>query len=136
MTWRRLRPGELDHEIIWLSVSVTTAVLAWLWFSQALPTPGCPFHHWTGLPCPTCGMTRCLRFTFHHDWRAAATINPLAFVLYGFIVLYDIYAAIVLLFRLPRLCFDSVSARTANIIRVAVISALLGNWAWLIWNRV
>jgi len=28
MTWRRLHPGELDHEVIWLGVSVTSLFLA------------------------------------------------------------------------------------------------------------
>ena len=136
MTWSRLRPGEIDHEALWLAVSVGAFGGAWLWLDLALPTPECPFHHLTGLPCPTCGVTRCLHYAFHHDWRAAAGINPLAFLGFGAVVLYDLYAASVLLFRRPRLRFETVSARLGRIIRYSTIAAILGNWAWLVWMRV
>ena len=133
MVWRRLRPGEIDHEVIWLGVSLACFLGAWLWLQFALPLPGCAFHRVTGLPCPTCGMTRCLRFVFHHDWRAAAGMNPLGFLGYGAVVAYDIYAAVVLFFRLPRLRFEAVTFRTGRIVRFVVIAAIVVNWAWLIW---
>ncbi|HEY3898663.1 MAG TPA: DUF2752 domain-containing protein [Chthoniobacter sp.] len=136
MTWRRLRPGEIDHEVIWLGVSLACLAGAWLWLHLALPLPGCVFHRVTGLPCPTCGMTRCLRYSFQHDWRAAARINPLGFLGYGAVAAYDIYAAIVVLFRLPRLRFDGLTFRTGQIVRFVVIGAIIVNWAWLIWIGV
>jgi hypothetical protein len=136
MTWRRLLPGEIDHEALWLAVSVGAVGGAWLWLDLALPTPGCPFHRLTGFPCPTCGVTRCLRYTFHHDWWAAAGTNPLAFLGLGAIVLYDIYAVSVLLVGLRRLRFDAVSARLGRIVRYSTITAILSNWAWLVWMRV
>ena len=136
MTWRRLRPGELDHEIIWLAVSLGALVGAWAWLYMRLPIPECAFHRLTGIACPTCGVTRCLRYTFHRDWWAAAGTNPLAFLGYGAVALYDAYAAIVLAFRLPRLRFEGVSARAGRIIRYAAIAAIAGNWAWLVWARV
>jgi hypothetical protein len=136
MSWRRLRPGELDHELIWLAVSLSTLAGAWFWLSLSLPVPNCAFHRLTGVACPTCGMTRCLRYTFHRDWWAAAGINPLAFLGYGAVGLYDLYAAAVLAFRLPRLRFDVVSARWGRLVRYTVIAVILGNWAWLIWMRV
>jgi hypothetical protein len=136
MTWRRLRPGEIDHEALWLAVSIGAIGGAWLWLDLALPTPECPFHRLTGFPCPTCGVTRCLRYTFHHDWRAATGINPLAFIGLGAVALYDMYAASVLLFRQPRLRFEAVSARLGRLIRYGTMAAILGNWAWLVWMRV
>lgn len=136
MTWRRLRPGELDHEAIWLAVSLSTLVGAWCWLYLRLPVPQCAFHRFTGLPCPTCGMTRTLRYTFHRDWWAAAGTNPLAFLGFGAVAGYDVYAALVLAFRLPRLRFDAIPARLGRIVRYTVIAAILGNWAWLVWARV
>ncbi len=136
MTWRRLDPKELDHELIWLGVSVASLVGAWVWFRLALPLPGCPFHAITGLPCPTCGMTRALRSSFHRDWQTAAGFNPLAFLSYAGVVVYDVYAAIVLAFRLPRLRWDKISPRAGWMVRCGAIAAILGNWAWLIWRRV
>jgi hypothetical protein len=136
MTWRRLRPGEIDHEALWLGVSASALLGAWLWFHLALPLPGCTFHRLTGLPCPTCGATRCLRYTFHHQWGAAAGINPLAFATFGAIAAFDIYAAIVLIFRLPRLRYGSIPLRLGRMVRYAVIVAILLNWTWLIWAGV
>jgi hypothetical protein len=135
VSWRRLHPGEIDHEAIWLGVSLGALGAAWLWTELALPTPECPFHHFTGLPCPTCGVTRCLRAVFHRDWTTATTINPLAFLGLGAIVLYDLYAASVLLWRWPRLRLDR-TARLGRLARYTTIAALLINWAWLVWMRV
>jgi hypothetical protein len=136
IAWRRLRPGEIDHEAIWLGISLMGLAGAWVWLYLALPIPPCTFHRWTGLPCPSCGVTRCLRYVFHRDWWAAAGTNPLAFLGYGLLPIYDLYAAIVLVFRLPRLRFEGVSARMGNIVRYSTITVILANWAWLVWMRV
>lgn len=136
MTWRRLRPGELDHEAIWLAVSIGALAGAWLWLYLRLPIPPCTFHRMTGFACPTCGATRTLRYSFHRDWWAAAGTNPLAFLSYGGVVLYDLYAAIVLAFRLPRLRFDAIPKRIGNIVRCTTIGVILANWAWLVWAKL
>jgi len=136
MNWRRLRPGEIDHEALWLAVSLGALAGAWGWLHFTLPIPECAFHRMTGLPCPTCGATRCLRYTLHHDWWAAVGTNPLAFFGFGGIVLYDLYAAAVLAFHLPRLRFDVVPARVGRIVRYSAIITILANWAWLVWVRV
>ena len=56
---RRLGPGELDHELIWLSASVLSLGLGAAWLMVGLPWPRCVFHGITDVPCVTCGMTRC-----------------------------------------------------------------------------
>lgn len=136
MTWRRLRPGELDHEVLWLAVSIAAACGAWVWLRLSLPVPECAFHRWTGLACPTCGMTRCLRFVFHSNWTAAVSINPLALASYGLVAAFDLYAAAVVALRLPRLRFDTVSPAVRRRVRYAAIAAILANWAWLLWTRL
>jgi uncharacterized protein DUF2752 len=40
----------------------------------------CAFHQVTGLPCPTCGMTRAMRLALHGDFRAATQMHPLWFI--------------------------------------------------------
>jgi hypothetical protein len=37
----------------------------------------CPFLTLTGLPCPTCGLTRATRFALHGDFAAATRMHPL-----------------------------------------------------------
>ena len=48
---RRLAPGEIDHELIWLSVSLASLGLAAAWLAIGLPWPRCMFHEITGFPC-------------------------------------------------------------------------------------
>lgn len=136
MSWRRLHPGELDHELTWLLVSLGSVAVIGLWLYLGLPQPQCTFHKLTGFACPTCGATRCVRFLGHGAWSSAFLINPLIFSTFMSVLLYDIYAAMVLAFRLPRLRFDKVPGRTGNLVRFGVIAVLVINWAWLIWRGV
>lgn len=132
MKWRRLQPGETDHELVWLGVSLAVAMFAFVWFRMGLPTPGCPFHALTGLPCPTCGMTRCARFLAQGAFGAALSLNPLACAAALVTGLFDLYAAVVLAFRLPRVRFEPFSPGAALVLRVTALAVILVNWAWLI----
>jgi hypothetical protein len=131
MTWRRLRAGELDHEALWLGVSLAAAGVAWSWTQLALPTPHCPVRAFAGFPCPTCGATRCVVHLFHGAWGEAFAANPLVFAAFLGIALFDLYALAVLLARSPRWRWTP-SARGAAWLRGAVVAAVLVNWAWLL----
>ena len=89
---RRLAPGELDHELIWLSASVLSLGLAAAWLTLGLPWPRCVFHDLTSLPCVTCGMTRCGIQFFHGHFLAALQWNPLVFAVLCGVIAFDIYA--------------------------------------------
>jgi hypothetical protein len=136
MNWRRLNPGELDHELIWLSVSALTALLAGAWLYFALPLPRCAWHDLTGLPCPTCGATRCVRFLTQGAWKAALLINPLVFLGFASAAIYNVYAALVVVLRLPRLRFDRVPPRFGNMVRYGFLIALAVNWLWLVYRHI
>ncbi len=132
MRWRPLRKNELDHELIWLFVSLAAFACVYLWFHLKLRTPSCAFHELTGWPCPACGSTRCLRHLLAARWNAALQINPLAALTMAATLIFDLYAATVLLFRLPRLRWDFMTAQTARLLRIATLTLLALNWAWLI----
>lgn len=136
MTWRRLRPGETDHETIWLGVSLGSLACAWGWLHFGLPLPRCVFHMVTGCACPTCGATRCVRFALGGDFAAALRMNPLMFGGLGMLALYDAYAATVLAFRLPRLRLEALPAWAGKKARVLFLLAVAGNWAWLLYRGV
>ena len=136
MIWRRLRPGETDHEAIWLGVSLASLALAWLWLRLGLPLPACPLHELTGCACPTCGATRGVRFALGGDFGAAFWINPLAFCTFVALALFDAYAATVLALRLPRLRGDAWPAWVGKSARIAAIASIAANWAWLVWRGV
>ena len=134
--WRPLRRGELDHEALWLGVSLAAFVGAWFWTRLGLASPVCVFHELTGWACPGCGTTRCVRAVFHGEMRAAFLVNPLMGVTLVGIVMFDLYAATVLALRLPRWRPEKVSARVAVALRAGCAGVLLVNWLWLLCTGV
>ena len=132
LTWRRLRPLEVDHEALWLVVGGASICL----LGVALATPGiqlprCMFKTLTGLPCPTCGVTRTVIALSRLDVGRALFMNPLAAIAGVAGLLYLLYAAAVLVLRLPRLR-PTVSDVDARRIRIAAVATLAINWIWLI----
>ena len=129
---RQLEPGELNYELIWLAVSLGSLAVSVAWLGLGLPWPHCLFHSLTGHPCLTCGATRSAMEFFHLHFLAACRWNPLVFVGLWGVTLFDIYAAIVLLFRIPPLRFNGLSSDQRKFARVAVIVLLGLNWIYLL----
>lgn len=129
---QRLAPGEVNHELIWPGVSLVSLALAAVWLTAGLPWPRCAFHDVTGLPCITCGMTRCGIQFFHGHFVAAFKWNPLVFMVLCSLTAFDLYAFAALAAGGPRLriCFDT--ERAIAFVRIAVISALVLNWIYLL----
>src|ERR1043166_4317846 len=135
LTRRALRPGEVDHELIWLSVSLGSLAFAVAWFALGLPWPHCWFHDLTGLPCVTCGATRSTIEFFHAHFLAALKWNPLVFAFLCAVTAYDVYAFAVVATRAPRLRFTFVSAFAGKYARVFVIAALELTWIYILRHR-
>lgn len=130
--WRPLRKGELDHELIWLSVTAATALFGVLWLSLGMPWPRCTFQALTGVPCFTCGSTRAAVAFLHGELGSAFRWNPMAAAGFIAILAYDAYAAAVLLFGLPRLRLRGPGTETRKtLVRLLVILALI-NWVYLL----
>ena len=128
--WRRLRPGELDHELVWLLVTVTAAALGAAWFALGLPWPRCNFRALFGIPCVTCGSTRSAVALLHGDVAGAWSWNPLATLAMSAIALFDVYALVVLLRRGARLRISFAKAKWPLLIAVGAAGLL--NWAYLL----
>jgi len=129
---RRLAPGELDHELIWLSVSLGSLGLAAAWWAVGLPWPRCLFHDLTGLPCVTCGMTRSTIAFFHGWFLTALRWNPLIFGALCSLSIFDIYASVVLILRAPRLRIALITAGEGNLFRRAILALFALNWIYLL----
>ena len=129
---RPLFRGETDHELIWLSVSAVSLVLAIGWFKLGLPWPRCVFHDLTGLPCLTCGATRCVIAFLQGNFSTAWLWNPFAFVILCGVVLFDSYAFLTLVTRAPRLRISFRTQQARTFARFAVIGALAVNWIYLL----
>lgn len=132
---RALRPGELDHEVIWLSVSLGSLALAATWFALGLPWPHCWFHDLTGLPCVTCGATRSTIEFFHGHPVAACRWNPVVFGFLCGLTTYDIYAFATVITRAPRLRLEITSAVFGTTVRVFAVVVLAANWVYLLSQR-
>jgi len=131
---RHLGPNEIDHELIWLTVSLGSLAVVALWLSFGLPWPRCVFHGLTGLPCVTCGMTRSGIEFFHGRFLAALKWNPLVFAFLCGLTAFDLYAFTVVTTRARRLRFVFRNQAEKQYARALVIGALALNWVYLLSN--
>ena len=132
VVWRRHSPGAFDYELVWLTVSVLAAASGLLWLHFAMPWPSCPFLAVTGYPCLTCGATRCAIALAHGNFSAAWLWNPLALVALCTVALFDVYAAIVLIARVPRLRLVDWTATEKNAVRIGAVVFVAANWIYLL----
>lgn len=130
--WRPLIPGAHDPELTWGLVVAATGVIGAGWLWSGLPTPLCPFHALTGIPCPTCGMTRGLRCLLHGDISSAFLFNPLGMLVFFGTLIYLLYACIVVMGKLPRLRWETISRRSAWTLRLLIAFLIAANWLFLI----
>jgi len=135
LCFRPLAPQETDFEFLFLFVSCGLAVSCFLWLGLGMPWPRCWVRQLTGLPCPTCGATRCALSLAHGDLLGACGHNPLIFVCYGFTLLVNLYAVAVLLFRLPRLRLTNLPSSVKRGLSAMMIIALTANWIYLLAHR-
>jgi hypothetical protein len=135
LVWCRVTPGDVNHELIWLAVSVAAAAGGVVWLRLGLPWLGCPFRALTGYPCLTCGATRCAIAFSHGNLSLAWSWNPLALIALCGVALFDLYAAAVLLTRGPRLRVIDWSRAEKNAVRIAVVALIVVNWAYLLAHR-
>jgi hypothetical protein len=132
---RPLAPQEIDHELLWLLVSLGAFLGLAGWFAARLPMPRCAFRSLTGLPCVTCGATRAAIQFFHGHFTASFLFNPLAFLAFCALLAFDLYALIVLTTRAPRLRLGNFSRKEKLLARTATIFLLAGNWIYLLTAR-
>lgn len=130
VSWRQLQPGELDHELIWLLVTVTGAALGAAWLALDLPWPRCNFRELFGIPCLTCGSTRSASALLHGDLAGAWNWNPLVTIGMLAVAVFDLYALVVLISRAPRLRIQLGSAKWPLVAIVAAAGVL--NWIYLL----
>jgi hypothetical protein len=132
---RRVPAKGIDHELIWLVVSVTAGALGVLAFGLGLQWPRCPFLAITGFPCLTCGATRATMAFFHGNLSLAWWWNPLALLALCGVVAFDLYAVAVLFGRSGRIRIVDWTRFEKNFVRIAVVFVLAVNWIYLLSHR-
>ena len=135
LVWRRMPAAGFDHELVWLAVSVAALAGGAVWISLGLTWPQCPFLALTGSPCMTCGTTRATVAFFHGNFLEAFGWNPLAAVALCVLVLFDLYAVLVLASRGSRLRMVDLTKWQVRAIWIGVIALILMNWIYLLAHR-
>ena len=132
--FRRLRHGQLDHELIWLSVTVLAGAIMFGWLSLHLPWPRCTFRALFGIPCLTCGSTRSALAFFRGDFLGAWHFNPLATLVFGSIAVFDLYALGTVIGNGRRLRIIANTRSERRILTFVLVAASGWNWCFLLRN--
>jgi hypothetical protein len=126
----RAAPGRAPLGAIFAGLAVLAALGVRLVGVDGAGFTLCLFKAVTGIPCMTCGTTRALARLGRLDLPGAFAMNPLA-ALAGLAVLPWALADLWLTRRGHALALDLTRGQQA-VLRVAVVAAVLANWAYLI----
>ena len=133
---RRRSPATgLNHELIWLAVSVAAFAGGALWVGSGLAWPRCPFLAVTGFPCLTCGATRASIALAHGEFWLALSWNPLASLALGGVIAFDLYALVILLSRSAPLRLVDWTNLEKKTVRIAAVAVIVLNWIYLLAHR-
>ena len=80
-------------------------------------------------------MTRGLRCLLHGDPITAFLFNPLGMLVILGLVVYLLYAVIVITARLPRLRWENLPPNKASMLSLGCGLLIAVNWAYLIWHE-
>ena len=130
--WRPLRREDRQLAVLWGVLATSSLLLTPFWLAVAPLLPACPFRALTGLPCLSCGTTHAAIALLHGDLAGALRANPLAAAA-G--ISFAAGGAIAPLWALASLPLPRLVVPAPRSLRLALVAALLSNWAWLIANR-
>jgi hypothetical protein len=68
----------------------------------------------------------------HGNIGLAFHTNPLMCLVYLGVLVFDLYALTVLVFRMKRLRLERIPLQVQRILRVTVVSVVIGNWIYLL----
>ena len=83
----------------------------------------------------TCGSTRAALAFVHGDFLTSVRWNPLAFFALCGVVIFDLYALVIVLSGKPRLRVENWNPNEKLVVRSVVVGALLLNWGYELGNR-
>lgn len=130
---KKKHPGQIEFGIIYGGIALL-GLLAARFLPVLMFLPSCTFKGLTGVPCPTCGSTRCLVHLAHGDFTSSLAMNPLISVCLLVAVFYFPYSLIALMSGIPRLGI-ALTSREGNAVRVGAVLLVLINWVYLISTR-
>ncbi len=127
------RKGQ-DPELLGLIVLGAGAAAVGGWLALGMGFPACTLRTLTGIPCLTCGGTRCARALMGGDVGLALVFNPLVVAAAFGAAIFMAYAAIVTAFGLRRLRVLGVSRGERRGLLIGIFALIGANWGYLIWR--
>ena len=97
---------------------------------QQLGLPPCAFLHWTGFPCPSCGLTTCFALAAHGEFIAAFITQPFGLLAFALTVCALPAALYCLRRRIPWSAV--IYARLTNRVMRALLALYLLSWGYKI----
>jgi len=93
----------------------------------------CLFYRITGLPCPSCGLTRAFVCIGHGELQQSLHWHPIGWVVYGAVVLITLRAGATMLSGRPVLPLSGAATRALGWVSVCVLIVVgLARIAWLL----
>jgi len=93
-------------------------VLGWL--------PACPLHQWTGIACPTCGLTRSFVALAHGQLARSLHFNPLGPALFAVAGVAGL--ALLLAWAASRAWRLHLAPGERQAVLIGLLAVLLGTW--------
>jgi hypothetical protein len=131
-TWTERRRDGFDHETVWGFVVLAMLLAARFVPFHRLGISTCYLYRFFHIPCSLCGGSRTWEMLAHAHWREGFSLNPLAVVLFILAIVYDLYAAVVVLGRRRRLRLVAFGKTDRRISIALVVLAILSNWIYVI----
>lgn len=128
----RLRPAtpeERQLAMLWSAAAISAVILRPVWIAIAPYLGSCTFRNVTGIPCPSCGVTRTALALLDFDLASAALVNPLATIA-GFIFVTG--GGLALVWVLLRGRVPTWGLRWTHRWTIATAGVVLINWLYLI----
>ncbi len=129
-------PKGADPELLGLIVLGAGLVAVGGWLALGMGFPACTLRTFTGIPCLTCGGTRCARALMDGDVWLALAWNPLVTLSAVVAAVFLIYAILVTGFRLRRIRVWALSRGERRGLMVGIFGVAALNWGYLIWRFV
>lgn len=98
---------------------------------QQLGLPPCFFHQFTGIPCPTCGMTTSFAHTVRLQFYEAFVTQPFGMLACVLMALMIPLSFVLMRRRVPWL--KLLTARGSNTVMYVMIALFLAAWVYKIW---
>lgn len=119
--------------LLWGGVAAALVALSPFATRLAAALPACPFKSLTGLPCPGCGATRAALALSRLDVATAFAVSPLAAAAWTGLVAGGLLAGAWSLTGRALPAPPRLDGRRLWAWRVAVGTAVVGNWLYLLY---